>query len=101
MKGLTEMKGILMDMSGSLGKIWAAAAVVGGAISAALGGWDAGAIALVVAMGIDYLLGIFLGIAGKSPKSLTGGLSSNIMFTGLLKKICELMVVEVFFIIID
>lgn len=89
------MKNILslFEMGGALGKVWAAAAVAGGAISAALGGWDAGAIALVVAMGMDYLLGIFMGLAGKSPKSTNGGLASNIMFTGLLKKICELLIV--------
>ena len=60
---------------------------IGGVISTALGGWDAGLIALIIFMGIDYATGILLAaVFKKSKKSKTGALESNAGFKGLLKK---------------
>jgi len=74
-------------------KVWAVFAAIGGVLSVALGGWDAGVIALVIAMGVDFLLGVALGVFGKSPKTKTGKLSSNAMGLGFVKKVCELVVI--------
>lgn len=48
---------------------------------------------LVAVMTLDYITGLLCGFMGKSPKTETGGLSSNAAFKGLLKKVLILVVV--------
>ena len=48
---------------------------------------------LVAVMSLDYITGVMCGAMGKSPKTETGGLSSNAAFKGLLKKVLILVVV--------
>lgn len=42
---------------------------------------------------MDYITGLICGFMGVSPKTETGGLSSNAAFRGLLKKVLILLVV--------
>ena len=94
--GGLKMKATVLAILGAgdgWAKVWAVFAAIGGVLSVALGGWDAGVIALVIAMGVDFLLGVALGVFGKSPKTATGKLSSNAMGLGFIKKVCELVVI--------
>lgn len=48
---------------------------------------------LIIVMGLDYLTGVLCGLKGKSPKTETGGISSQTAFAGLLKKAVIIIVV--------
>lgn len=48
---------------------------------------------LVAVESMDYVTGLVCGFMGVSPKTETGGLSSNAAFKGLLKKVLILLVV--------
>lgn len=48
---------------------------------------------LLAVMSLDYVSGIACGVAGKSPKTQTGGLSSSAALLGLMKKAMILAVV--------
>lgn len=48
---------------------------------------------LVAVESMDYITGLICGFMGVSPKTETGGLSSNAAFRGLLKKVLILLVV--------
>lgn len=67
-------------------KIIKGIAVAGGAIAGLYGGWSALLTVLVSVMAIDYLTGLATGIAHKSTKTESGGLSSKAGFVGLIKK---------------
>ncbi len=84
---------ILGASDGAWAKVWAVFAVVGGGLSYMLGGWDSATYALLVMMVIDFFLGIIIASERKSPKTNSGGLSSNAMFLGIVKKACELIVI--------
>ena len=72
------------------------AAVAGGAISQAFGGWDAAMMTLVIFMAIDYLSGLIVaGVFHSSDKSETGALNSIACWQGLLKKGMTLVIVLV------
>ncbi len=60
---------------------------IGGAVSSLLGGWDAGAVTLLIFMGVDYLSGLVVaGVFHASPKSGGGALESRAGFKGLCRK---------------
>ena len=74
---LTDAKAALMGI----------AAVAGGAISQAFGGWDAALATLIAFMAIDYVTGLIVaGVFQASDKSETGALNSVACWQGLLKK---------------
>ena len=76
--------------------IAAALGVIGGAISAAFGGWTDGMKSLIIFMAIDYISGLILaGIFKKSPKSDSGALQSKAGLKGLFKKGVMLAIVYV------
>lgn len=76
--------------------VLALAAMVGTALSAALGGWDAALQTLVVCMVLDYLSGLVVaGVFKRSDKSGDGALDSRAGFRGLCKKGAELALVLV------
>ena len=67
--------------------ICTAAGVIGGAIAAALGGWNPAIRALLWCMAIDYISGwMVAAIFHKSPKTATGSYASNIGLMGLARK---------------
>lgn len=71
-----------------------ALAVVGSAITQAMGGWDVTLKVLVGFMAVDYVTGILVAaVWHKSSKSETGALESNACFKGLLKKMMILLIV--------
>ncbi|WP_455580758.1 phage holin family protein [Dysosmobacter sp.] len=71
-----------------------ALAVVGSAITQAMGGWDVTLKVLVGFMAVDYMTGILVAaVWHKSSKSETGALESNACFKGLLKKMMILLIV--------
>ena len=77
-------------------KAWVLAAVgaVGGAISAAMGGWSQMLTALLIVMGADYLTGLIVaGVFHRSGKSADGSLESRAGFKGLCRKGAMLLVV--------
>lgn len=90
---------ILGASDGAWAKVWAVFAVIGGGLSYMLGGWDSGTSALLVMIGIDFVLGIIVASQNKSTKTKSGGLSSNAMFLGLVKKACEILVIWIMVII--
>lgn len=68
----------------------------GGAIAAALGGWDASIQALLVCMGIDFASGVLLAlIFHKSSKTESGAYSSDIGAKGLARKFMVVALVVV------
>lgn len=74
--------------------ICAGAGIIGGAIAAFFGGWDAGLVTLVTFMAIDYVSGIVVaGVFHKSKKTDSGSLQSLVGFKGLAKKVMILLFV--------
>ena len=68
--------------------------VVGGALAAAFGGWNAALTTLVFFLSLDYLTGLLVaGVFRRSPKTKTGGLQSKIGWKGLVKKVMVLLLV--------
>ena len=67
---------------------------IGGAVSAALGGWDNAIITLLIFMAADFATGIACAIFwNKSSKSENGALSSKACWQGIIKKICTILLV--------
>ena len=74
----------------------AAVGIIGGALTALLGGWDLAIQTLLIFMGIDYITGLMIaGIFHKSPKTKSGSLSSLIGWKGLCRKGMVLLIVSV------
>ena len=74
--------------------VFAVLALIGAAISNALGGWDALLRVLVGMMAADYVTGIMIAaIWQRSPKSESGALDSRAGFKGLVKKSAILLLV--------
>lgn len=72
----------------------AALGVLGGAVSAAFGGWDNSLEILVFLMGADYLTGLIVaGVFHRSNKSKSGTLESRAGLKGLLRKFAMLVIV--------
>lgn len=68
---------------------------VGGTLITSLfGGWDSAKTTLCIFMLIDFIMGVVVaGVFKKSPKTETGGYSSNTGFKGFCKKIATLLIV--------
>lgn len=70
--------------------------IIGGALTALLGGWDLAIQTLLIFMAIDYITGLMIaGIFHKSPKTKSGSLSSLIGWKGLCRKGMVLLIVSV------
>lgn len=70
--------------------------IIGGAISAAFGGWSAALSTLLTFMAIDYISGLMVaGVFKQSPKTDTGALESRAGFKGLCRKGVMLAIVLV------
>ena len=83
---LTDTKAVLMG----------GAAIAGGAISQAFGGWDSAMMTLLIFMAIDYVSGLIVaGVFHSSDKSETGTLNSAACWQGLLKKGMTLIIAMV------
>lgn len=77
-------------------KICTLIGMIGGVISAALGGWDGALVTLVTVMAIDYISGLIVaGIFHTSKKSENGALESSAGFKGLFRKGMILLIVLV------
>ena len=76
--------------------ICTAAGIVGSALAAAFGGWDASLMALTICMGVDYVSGSMVALVfHKSNKSETGSYNSAYGLKGLCKKCLMLLFVLV------
>lgn len=85
-----------MHLSEAKAAVMGAAAVVGGVIGQAFGGWNAAMTTLLVFMAIDYLSGLIVaGVFKASDKTESGSLNSIACWKGLLKKGVTLLVVLV------
>ena len=62
------------------------AAAFAGAVAGLFGGWSAALTILAVMMLMDYASGVIVALAGKSPKTEHGGLSSKVGVIGLARK---------------
>ena len=63
------------------------AALIGGFVAKALGGWDAALQTLVCVMAADYVTGLLVSaLWQKSKKSVNGALDSGVCYKGLVKK---------------
>ena len=70
--------------------------VLGGAVAALFGGWDAALQTLVIFMAIDYITGLIVaGVFHASPKTATGTLESRAGWKGLCRKGETLLIVLV------
>lgn len=69
--------------------------IIGGAISALLGGWDSALVTLVIFMGVDFVTGFIVAAMGKSKHSDSGRLTSQAGWIGLAKKFCVLLMIVV------
>ena len=75
-------------------KICTIIGVAGGAVVAALGGWDTSMQLLVIAMIVDYMTGVAVAaVWHKSAKSESGALESRAGFKGLIRKGCIIALV--------
>lgn len=72
--------------------ICTAVGVVGSFVAWLFGGWDTALATLLIFMAVDYVTGLIVAAAGKSPK---GKLSSKIGWRGLAKKCVSLLLVLV------
>nr|DAH37857.1 MAG TPA: holin [Caudoviricetes sp.] len=68
------------------------AGIVGSFIAGLFGGWDTALATLLIFMAVDYVTGLIVAAARKSPK---GKLSSKIGWRGLVKKCVVLLLVLV------
>lgn len=74
-----------------------AAGVLGGIVSALIGGWDLALETLAIIMALDYVTGLIVaGVFHKSPKSEGGALESKAAFKGLCKKAMIIVIVVAF-----
>ena len=69
--------------------------IVGGFITAILGGWDSALATLIIFMAIDFTTGLIAAAMGKSKHSKTDKLSSRAGWVGLAKKFCIVLMVVV------
>ena len=69
-----------------------ACGLVGSFFVALFGGWDSALATLLIFMGVDYVTGLMVAAAGKSPK---GKLSSKVGWKGIAKKCVILLLVLV------
>lgn len=76
-------------------KVTKVLAACAGVVVGLFGGMDTMLIVLFAFMAIDYATGLLAGILGKSTKTPTGHISSEIAWKGLVKKIGELVAVIV------
>ena len=68
--------------------------VVGAAIAQLFGGWDTALQTLLVFMLIDFVMGIIVSaVFHKSKKNETGALSSAVLWRGVCKKVCTLLII--------
>ena len=83
---LTDVKAAIMG----------GAALIGGMISQAFGGWDSAIMTLLIFMAIDYISGLIVaGVFQASDKSASGSLSSIACWQGLARKGMTLVIVLV------
>lgn len=68
---------------------------VGSVIANLFGGWSDGLTVLCIFMIIDFITGMTAAAMGTSEKSINGGISSGIIWRGILKKIMTLAMVVV------
>lgn len=74
--------------------VFALMSAAGSIIANQLGGWDTALAVLLAFMAADYITGLLIAIVWrKSPKTLSGGVSSAEGFKGLLKKMAILVFV--------
>lgn len=70
--------------------------VIGSALSALLGGFDAAIITLIIFMGVDYITGLTVaGVFHRSKKSESGALESRAGWKGICRKGVTLLIVLV------
>ena len=87
---------MIVHLTDTKAAILGSAAIAGGAISQAFGGWDAAMMTLLIFMAIDYVSGLIVaGVFHSSDKSETGTLNSAACWQGLLKKGMTLVIVLV------
>ena len=76
--------------------ITSAAALLGGGLSWAIGGFDMAVVCLIGAMAIDYITGLIVaGIFHNSPKTEGGRLDSRVGWKGLARKFVTILIVVV------
>ena len=76
--------------------ITSAAALLGGGLSWAIGGFDAVVLCLIGAMAIDYITGLIVaGVFHNSPKTEGGRLDSRVGWKGLARKFVTILIVVV------
>ena len=69
--------------------------MLGAVITFCYGGWNEAMTTLLIFMGIDYVSGICVAMAGKSSKTANGSLSSKVGWKGLMKKGCMMLMLIV------
>lgn len=84
-------------MTNRLATFSAASGLLGGIVSAVIGGWDLALETLAIIMALDYVTGLIVaGVFHKSPKSEGGALESKAAFKGLCKKAMIIVIVVAF-----
>lgn len=84
-------------MTNRLAAVVTASGVLGGIVSAIIGGWDLALETLAIIMALDYVTGLIVaGVFHKSPKSEGGALESKAAFKGLCKKAMIIVIVVAF-----
>lgn len=68
---------------------------VGSFVAGLFGGWSDGLTILCIFMVIDFITGMTAAAMGESEKSKNGGISSQAIWRGILKKLMTLVIVVV------
>lgn len=69
--------------------------VIGAMIAGLFGGWSEGLTVLCIFMVIDFISGLVGAALNHSSKTKTGGISSKVIYIGIIKKIFTLVMVVV------
>lgn len=64
-------------------------------VTSLFGGWSHGLTVLCIFMLIDFVTGFVSALMNKSDKSSSGGLSSKVIWVGIIKKVMTLVIVVV------
>lgn len=76
-----------MNINYKMAYLTAGVGSIGSVVVSWLGGWSKDLQTLLILMGIDFLMGILLGLAWKnSTKTQTGALQSRACYKGLIRK---------------
>ena len=75
----------MKNLTFEIGKI--CIGVLGSLVAGFYGGWTSAMSTLCILMTLDFITGLLVAARNRSPKSETGGINSEVIWTGVAKKV--------------